>query len=147
MRKRIAERFPDDGILGEEFGTTQGTSGFQWVLDPIDGTKSFIHGVPLYTTLVAVLREVEVEVERRIDLTPLHRCDSCAGDWGDRVRGDGGGCWYLAERGAKPQRGEGVDGREVERGTGADLRSGRVCDRAERRCDGGLGLRCSRRRG
>lgn len=55
LRKRIAERFPDDAILGEELGTVLGTSGFQWVLDPIDGTKSFIHGVPLYTTLVAVL--------------------------------------------------------------------------------------------
>ena len=56
LRERIAERFPQDGILGEEFGSVAGSSGFQWMLDPIDGTKSFIHGVPLYTTLVAVLR-------------------------------------------------------------------------------------------
>lgn len=55
LRKRIAERFADDAILGEEFPEKLGSSGFQWVLDPIDGTKSFIHGVPLYTTLVAVL--------------------------------------------------------------------------------------------
>ncbi|HEY4233948.1 MAG TPA: histidinol-phosphatase [Lacipirellulaceae bacterium] len=56
LRKRIVERFPHDSILGEEFGSVAGTTDFQWVLDPIDGTKSFIHGVPLYTTLVAVLQ-------------------------------------------------------------------------------------------
>lgn len=55
LRQRIADRFPHDAILGEEFGSDPGVSGFQWVLDPIDGTKSFIHGVPLYTTLVAVI--------------------------------------------------------------------------------------------
>src|SRR3990170_2600140 len=57
LRRRIAERFPKDAILGEEFGESAGTSGFRWVLDPIDGTKAFIHGVPLYTTLVAVLQD------------------------------------------------------------------------------------------
>src|SRR3972149_5170643 len=46
LRKRISQRFPDDGIVGEELGTCDGASDFQWVLDPIDGTKSFIHGVP-----------------------------------------------------------------------------------------------------
>src|SRR5262245_13973797 len=51
----ISEKFPADAILGEEFGSVAGTSGFQWILDPIDGTKSFIHGVPLYTTLIGVL--------------------------------------------------------------------------------------------
>lgn len=55
LRERIQERFPTDAILGEEFGETAGDSGYRWVLDPIDGTKSFIHGVPLYTTLVAVM--------------------------------------------------------------------------------------------
>jgi histidinol phosphatase-like enzyme (inositol monophosphatase family) len=59
LRSRIEEHFPDDSILGEEYGSRIGTSGYQWVLDPIDGTKSFIHGVPLYTTLVAVLVEDE----------------------------------------------------------------------------------------
>ncbi len=59
LRKRIGERFPDDAILGEEFGEAAGTSGFRWVLDPIDGTKAFVSGVPLYTTLVAVMQEDE----------------------------------------------------------------------------------------
>jgi histidinol phosphatase-like enzyme (inositol monophosphatase family) len=54
LRQRIADAFPFDAILGEEFGETPGTSGFRWILDPIDGTKSFISGVPLYGTMVAV---------------------------------------------------------------------------------------------
>src|SRR5262245_51571484 len=57
LRERIAAAFPSDGILGEELGATEGTSGFRWILDPIDGTKSFIHGVPLYGTMVAVEHE------------------------------------------------------------------------------------------
>jgi histidinol-phosphatase len=54
LRSRIAAAFPDDGILGEEFPEQPGTSGFRWIVDPIDGTKSFIHGVPLYSTLIGV---------------------------------------------------------------------------------------------
>lgn len=57
LRAMIAEAFPQDAILGEEFGEAAGSSGYRWVLDPIDGTKSFICGVPLYGTLVAVERE------------------------------------------------------------------------------------------
>jgi histidinol-phosphatase len=57
LRDRIAAAFPHDGILGEEFGETAGTSGFRWILDPIDGTKSFIHGVPLYGTMIGVEHE------------------------------------------------------------------------------------------
>ncbi len=54
IRRRLEELFPDDGVLGEEHGERPGTSGWRWVLDPIDGTVSFVHGVPLYGTLVAV---------------------------------------------------------------------------------------------
>lgn len=54
LRERIEQAFPGDGILGEEFGVLAGNSSFQWILDPIDGTKSFISGVPLYGTLVGV---------------------------------------------------------------------------------------------
>ena len=54
LRQRIAEAFPDDAILGEEFPCVPGTSGLRWILDPIDGTKSFIHGVPFYSTLIGV---------------------------------------------------------------------------------------------
>lgn len=54
LRDEIANRFPLDAIIGEEFGETDGESGFRWILDPIDGTKSFISGVPLYGTMVGV---------------------------------------------------------------------------------------------
>jgi histidinol phosphatase-like enzyme (inositol monophosphatase family) len=54
LRKKISERFANDAILGEEFGETAGDSGFRWILDPIDGTKSFISGVPLYGTLIGI---------------------------------------------------------------------------------------------
>lgn len=54
IRGRLAELYPDDGIVGEEFGITDGRSGYRWIIDPIDGTKSFISGVPLYGTMVAV---------------------------------------------------------------------------------------------
>jgi histidinol-phosphatase len=54
LRERIAAVFPDDAILGEELGERSGTSGYRWILDPIDGTKSFIHGVPLYAVLIGV---------------------------------------------------------------------------------------------
>jgi histidinol phosphatase-like enzyme (inositol monophosphatase family) len=53
-REWIHARFPADGVLGEEFGETPGASGRRWVLDPIDGTKSFVRGVPLWGTCVAV---------------------------------------------------------------------------------------------
>ena len=54
MRRAIAAEFPNDGIIGEEFGATQGTSGFDWVLDPIDGTRSFVAGNPLWGTLIGL---------------------------------------------------------------------------------------------
>lgn len=50
----IRDRFPDDAILGEEHGEIPGTSGRRWVIDPIDGTDAFTHGVGLYCSLLAV---------------------------------------------------------------------------------------------
>jgi len=59
MRDAITEAFPDDEIIGEEFGVSEtpahGGSGRQWVIDPIDGTKAFTAGVPLYSNLLAVI--------------------------------------------------------------------------------------------
>ena len=54
IRQRLADVYPGDAIVGEEFGETAGESGFRWILDPIDGTKSFISGVPLFGTMVGV---------------------------------------------------------------------------------------------
>src|SRR5262245_13692763 len=54
MRALIEESHPRDGILGEEYGLKSGDSGFVWVLDPIDGTRAFIAGQPLWGTLIAL---------------------------------------------------------------------------------------------
>ncbi len=54
VRDRLLKKFPTHSILGEEHGAVEGDPDYQWVIDPIDGTKSFIHGVPLYTTLVGL---------------------------------------------------------------------------------------------
>lgn len=57
IRQRIAEQFPDDSIVGEEEADVVGTTDRTWMVDPIDGTKSFTHGVPLYSTLIAISDE------------------------------------------------------------------------------------------
>jgi inositol-phosphate phosphatase/L-galactose 1-phosphate phosphatase/histidinol-phosphatase len=56
MRSLIESRFPEHGIIGEEFGRIRENAEFMWTLDPIDGTKSFISGVPLFGTLIALTR-------------------------------------------------------------------------------------------
>ena len=57
MRDMIAKRFPDHGILGEEHGHHQPDAEYQWVLDPIDGTKAFVSHSYLFGTLIALLKE------------------------------------------------------------------------------------------
>jgi len=57
MRARIAHRFPGHGIIGEEFGDDRPDAEWVWVLDPIDGTKSFMTACPLFGTLIALLHE------------------------------------------------------------------------------------------
>ncbi|MFD1795478.1 histidinol-phosphatase [Paracoccus aurantiacus] len=54
MRAILAERRPDDAILGEEFGMSDGSTGLTWVLDPIDGTRAFISGAPSWGTLIGL---------------------------------------------------------------------------------------------
>jgi histidinol phosphatase-like enzyme (inositol monophosphatase family) len=54
-REWIESRFPEDGILGEEFGLTRPEAQRRWLIDPIDGTKTFVRGVPLWGSLVAVI--------------------------------------------------------------------------------------------
>ena len=54
LRARIEKTFPDDAILGEEEGAKPGRSGRRWIVDPIDGTYSFVHGVPLYGVLIGL---------------------------------------------------------------------------------------------
>ncbi|MBA4073185.1 MAG: histidinol phosphate phosphatase [Gemmatimonas sp.] len=59
-REWIHARFPADGVLGEEFGETPGASNRRWLLDPIDGTRSFVRGVPLWGTCIAVCEANDV---------------------------------------------------------------------------------------
>src|SRR5260370_18597257 len=62
LRRSRSARHPDDGILGEEEGESKGTSGRRWIVDPIDGTFSFVHGVPLYGVLIGFVIDSEVIV-------------------------------------------------------------------------------------
>lgn len=86
LRGLIAREFPRDGILGEEFGEQQGESGYRWILDPIDGTQSFVCGVPLYGTLVGVERAGRA-VAGVIHMPALRETA-----WA----GQGGGAWYAS---------------------------------------------------
>jgi len=71
IRKRVAERHPDHGVLGEEYGETLPGARVRWILDPIDATRSFMRGVPLYGVLIGI----EVAGEAVVGVThfpPLH---------------------------------------------------------------------------
>ncbi|MDO5565754.1 MAG: histidinol-phosphatase [Planctomycetia bacterium] len=92
LRFRIAEMFPEDTILGEEYPEKEGDSGWRWILDPIDGTKSFIHGVPLYSTLIGIEHEGN-PVAGIIWIPPLGE-----GIWAQR----GEGAWAIHPKLQKP---------------------------------------------
>lgn len=81
IRRIITRTFPQDGFLGEEFGATGPARGVRWIIDPIDGTKSFIRGIPSWGTLVAR------EVDGRLDLGVL--CLPALGHTLWAVRGGG----------------------------------------------------------
>ena len=57
VRQALGHERPDDSILGEEFGGTTNFSGRQWIIDPIDGTKNFVRGVPVWASLIALLED------------------------------------------------------------------------------------------
>jgi histidinol-phosphatase len=62
LRARIEAQRPGDGVVGEEYGATTGTGTRRWILDPIDGTKSFVRGIPAWGTLIALERDGEIVV-------------------------------------------------------------------------------------
>lgn len=93
LRELIGRQFPDDGILGEELPEKPGTSGYRWILDPIDGTKSFVAGVPLYTTLVGVMCSDVPQIG--VVFAPA------AGEMVFAERGQG--CWHTID-GGPPRR-------------------------------------------
>jgi histidinol-phosphatase len=85
LRDRIGKRFPEDSILGEEFPSKKGTSEYEWVIDPIDGTISFVHGVPLFGTMLACLHN-GVPILGVIHMPVLDETV---------YAGDGLGCWHI----------------------------------------------------
>ena len=88
LRARIEERFPDHGILGEEFGAVRAGAPYRWLLDPIDGTQSFIRGVPLWGVMVGLEHEGEPL------LGVLHFPALKETVWARR----GGGAWWNGKR-------------------------------------------------
>jgi histidinol-phosphatase len=88
IRKAVAARFPQDGVLGEEEGLDEGTSGRVWVVDPVDGTKLYAEGIPLWTTLIAL--QIEGEPHLGIADAPA------LGERYHAVRG--GGAWRDGHR-------------------------------------------------
>jgi histidinol-phosphatase len=70
LRAALQEAFPGDGFLGEEYGDTPGGTGYRWIIDPIDGTRSFVRGIPLWATLVGLEFKGEL-VAGVVDCPPL----------------------------------------------------------------------------
>jgi histidinol phosphatase-like enzyme (inositol monophosphatase family) len=81
LRSEISAAYPDDTIWGEEEGVLAGNTGRTWVIDPIDGTKAFVQGVPLYATLLALVDEQGPAV----GVISLPALDECV--WAGRGRG------------------------------------------------------------
>jgi histidinol-phosphatase len=88
LRSGIERVFPDDGILGEEEGERVGKSGRRWIIDPIDGTFSFVHGVPLYGVLIGL----EIDGEPVIGVVNLPAMDEIV------YAARGCGCFWNGER-------------------------------------------------
>jgi myo-inositol-1(or 4)-monophosphatase len=93
MRTLIRRTFPDHGIIGEEFGEERADAEYVWVLDPIDGTKSFIAGMPVWGTLIALMRFGEPVFGMMNQ--PFMR---------ERFSGDGGAAHYQGPTGARELR-------------------------------------------
>ncbi len=84
IRKMLSEKFPQDGILGEEFDSVPSQNGYRWIIDPIDGTKPFVHGVPLFGTLIGI--ELDARMVAGVCRFPaLHEVVFAA---------EGQGCWW-----------------------------------------------------
>jgi histidinol-phosphatase len=84
IRRAIEKKFPDHGLLGEEYGESSAGRECKWIIDPIDGTQSFIHGVPLYAVLIGL--EIAGRVEVGVAYFPaLNEMVSAA---------SGLGCWW-----------------------------------------------------
>lgn len=80
LRAALLQSFPDDGFLGEEFGDQPGTSGFRWIVDPIDGTRCFIRGIPLWATLVGLEYRGEMIAGVAVEPVPGNTYRALRGD-------------------------------------------------------------------
>lgn len=87
IRGEISRRYPEHGVLGEEHGETNPGVDLTWIVDPIDGTKSFIRGIPLYTVLVALV-DGDSPVLGVVHCPPLAETVSAAVGLGCRYNGD-----------------------------------------------------------
>ena len=94
IRSRILARYPDHGLVGEEYGTEAGEATTRWIIDPIDGTHNFIRGVPLFGTLLAVEHDGEIQVG--VISAPAMR-----ERW---YAHRGGGAWNVGADGERPIR-------------------------------------------
>lgn len=85
IRQFVKKYFPDHAILGEEYGEIPGTSPYRWIIDPIDGTKSFIHGVPLYGTMIGIedrrIKDTTVGVVYFPALNEMYSAAKGSGAW------------------------------------------------------------------
>jgi myo-inositol-1(or 4)-monophosphatase len=112
-RELLAKAFHEDAIVGEEHAPTSGTSGFTWVIDPIDGTTNFINGIPAWTVVIAGVRDGVTECG------VIH--DPCNKETFVAVKGDG------ATLNGRPLKLE--DARRISEGTVGVGYSNRVDDR------------------
>jgi myo-inositol-1(or 4)-monophosphatase len=92
MRAMIEARFPEHGIVGEEFPAKAAAGKLSWVLDPIDGTRAFISGLPLWGVLIALVHEDDGPVIGIIDQPYLE----------ERFRGYPGGADFISRAGVRP---------------------------------------------
>ena len=94
LREALATHRQTDGLVGEEFGSDKGTSGRYWVIDPIDGTKNFMRGVPTWATLIALVQVDSAGIEEVVvgiaSAPALARRWSAAKGHGANVRFNGG---------------------------------------------------------
>ncbi|MEV7631691.1 inositol monophosphatase family protein [Microbacterium sp. NPDC089318] len=94
IRDRLRSERPDDGFLGEETGAERGSSGYTWVVDPIDGTVNYAYGIPTYSVSIAVV-EGEPHPERWQNVAAAV-CAPALGELFRAVRGEG--AWLDAKR-------------------------------------------------